>query len=348
MYAYANLITFYTQVHIVEASNVADHCCTYALSSSKEEPFLSKCDHSHDQFCSSCEELKFVLSSIESALTTVGSSFSENDRDDMIFSFRLATQQITAWKAHQLRSVQQDKARTEVLEQLDENAVLITQDWAMKFLPQKYRETQSEWFGKRGISWHISVVVRRLADGKLQHQAFVHVAENCSQDANAVIAMIRHTLQELKKEHPSISLAFLRQDNAGCYHNGNMLVACHLMGEATGIKVKRIDFSDPQGGKGPCDRKAATIKAHVRRYINEGHDVTTAAHLRDAILSSGGVRGVRVVLIDASIIKPVETIKIDGISTLNDVLYKDQGLTVWKAYKIGKGKTLLYSDLQSK
>ena len=48
------------------------------------------------------------------------------------------------------------------------------------------------------------------------------------------------------------------------------------MGAATGIHVKRVDFSDPQGGKGPCDRKAATIKAHVRRYINEGHDVLTA------------------------------------------------------------------------
>ena len=48
----------------------------------------------------------------------------------------------------------------------------------------------------------------------------------------------------------------------------------------TGIDVCRVDFSDPQGGKGACDRKAATIKAHVRRYVNEGHDVQNAEQLQ--------------------------------------------------------------------
>ena len=47
----------------------------------------------------------------------------------------------------------------------------------------------------------------------------------------------------------------------------------------------------PQGGKGPCDRKAATIKAHVRRFINEGHDVQTARDLEAAMLSAGGLSG---------------------------------------------------------
>ena len=73
------------------------------------------------------------------------------------------------------------------------------------------------------------------------------------------------------------------------------------MGAATGIHVKRVDFSDPQGDKGPCDRKAATIEAHVRRCINEGHNVLTARDFKDAVLSYGGVKGVCVALVtDAS------------------------------------------------
>ena len=107
--------------------------------------------------------------------------------------------------------------------------------------------------------------------------------------------------ETLKAELPEISNAALRQDNAGCYHSVSMLSACRLMGAATGIHVKRVDFSDPQGGKGPCDRKAATIKAPVRCYINEGHDVLTARDFKDAVLSHGGVKGVRVALVtDAS------------------------------------------------
>ena len=62
-------------------------------------------------------------------------------------------------------------------------------------------------------------------------------------------------------EHPEIKFVALRQDNAGCYHSVIMLSACCLMGTATGIHVKRIDFSDAQGGEGSCDRKAATIKS---------------------------------------------------------------------------------------
>jgi len=68
----------------------------------------------------------------------------------------------------------------------------------------------------------------------------------------------------------------------------------------TGIAVRRVDFSDPQGGKRPCDRKAATIKAHVRRFINEGHDIQTALDFKEAMLSNGGIGGTRIVVVDAS------------------------------------------------
>ena len=138
-------------------------------------------------------------------------------------------------------SVEINSAGTSLLENLQTSSVLITQDWAMKFLPQKYRETQADWFAKRGISWHISVVARKIADDKLQHQAFVHIVENCSQDSNLVVSIIRHTLQELKKEHLEITTAFLRQDNAGCYHSFTMLAACQNMKEATDIKVERVN-----------------------------------------------------------------------------------------------------------
>ena len=53
----------------------------------------------------------------------------------------------------------------------------------------------------------------------------------------------------------------------------------------SGIQVRRIDFSDPQGGKGSCDRKAAQVKAHIKSYVNEGNSVTTPSELKTAIES---------------------------------------------------------------
>ena len=58
-----------------------------------------------------------------------------------------------AWKSRLLRSVNQDGARVQLLEAIDESSVLIVQDWAKKYLPRKYRQRQTDWFGKRGIPW---------------------------------------------------------------------------------------------------------------------------------------------------------------------------------------------------
>ena len=213
---------------------------------------------------------------------------SDDDRDEALYVFLTAQRAIHIWKCHKLRSVQQDKARLDVIDLLDDETVLIVNDWAMKFLPQMYRESQTNWFGKRGISWHISVVYRRVL-GELESQGFIHIIQSCSQDSSAVITIMQHVLHTLSTENPSISKTFFRQDNAGCYHSSATLLACPSIEASTGIKVVGVDFSDPQGGKGAADRMAAAAKSHIRMYINEGHDVTNAEQMKAALLSYGGV-----------------------------------------------------------
>ena len=75
---------------------------------------------------------------------------------------------IDGWKAHILREVHQDTAKSVVIENLANNHVLIIMDWAMKFLPIGYQETQRGWFGKKGKSWHVSVAVQKGDDGEIE------------------------------------------------------------------------------------------------------------------------------------------------------------------------------------
>ena len=63
---------------------------------------------------------------------------------------------------------------------------------------------------------------------------------------------------------PEMNSVYLRQDNAGCYHCASTLLLVHGVATKHEISLKPVDFSDPQSGKGPCDRKAATIKSHMR------------------------------------------------------------------------------------
>lgn len=62
-------------------------------------------------------------------------------------------------------------------------------------------------------------------------------------------------------------------DNAGCFHIGPTIICAGKVGKLRYVKIKRLDFSDPQGGKGIRDWKAATIKAHMQQFLNSGHDI---------------------------------------------------------------------------
>ena len=43
---------------------------------------------------------------------------------------------------------------------------------------------------------------------------------------------------------------------------------------------------------------AATIKGHISRYVNEGNNVTNAREMEEAVLSHGGLPGIRVVTLE--------------------------------------------------
>ena len=38
----------------------------------------------------------------------------------------------------------------------------------MNFLPVRFRETQSEWFGKKGRPWHVSTAIAKGAEEELE------------------------------------------------------------------------------------------------------------------------------------------------------------------------------------
>ena len=256
---------FFKQINI-SSSRVPDHCSTYALSDPKDSRFTSNCDHDHDLLCERCEELKTTLSGIEAAISN-GSFETENEKDDAQYVFQETVTAINNWKAHHLRVVNQDRARSDVIDCLHETNILLIQDWAMKFLPRLYRESQGEWFGKRGLSWHIAVVLRKKEE-EIETQAFIHIVECRAQDSACVVTLMEHVLATLKKENPEIENAFVRMDNARCYHSSSTVLACKNISKRTGVFIRLLDFSDPQGGKGPCDRFAATMKSHVRAYVN--------------------------------------------------------------------------------
>lgn len=171
--------------------------------------------------------------------------------------------------------------------------------------------------------------------------------DKCSQDWFSIASILEDVLTEIKKTNPSILEAFLRSDNAGCYHCAQLILAIPGISKRSGINVKRYDFSDPQAGKDVCDRKIAPMKSQMKRFVNEGHDIVSAADMKSALDSYGGVKGLyvtEVVIETGNMASSKPSWK--GILSYNNFEFTKRGIRVWKSYNIGRGKLFTNARLK--
>ncbi|CAG2239381.1 Cilia- and flagella-associated protein 206 [Mytilus edulis] len=103
-----------------------------------------------------------------------------------------AVDSITDWKAHLMRSRNQEDARLDLVRDLKDGQVLVTCDLAMKMLPRKYREGSN-----------------RLI----------------SQDSPITSSLIKDTVADLRTLIPDIQEIHIYSDNAGCYKNTLMMAS---------------------------------------------------------------------------------------------------------------------------
>lgn len=331
------------KLHISEANPCADHCITFALSDGQ-----TKCSHDHDLVCERCEELKEMLDMMEVAFDNpeVVCRY-EKQLEELRYDFEASREKVLHLKSHIMRAKNQERCKVQILQELQPHQALVTMDWAMKFLPTKYREAQQDWFGKKGVSWHVSAVITRVEGNEFQIHCYVHVLDQCKQDWFAVFCLVEATLLKMKLETPTVKDVFLRSDNAGCYHNASLLISMKNLQQITGLTIRQYDFSEAQAGKDICDRKIAPMKSHIQRFVCEGHDVTNASEMKDALESYGGVRCcyVSVVTLAAGVPKALTW---PGITSFTNFRYEDGGIRVWKAYGIGTGEFFPYTKLESK
>ena len=78
----------------------------------------------------------------------------------------------------------------------------------MKFLPLKFREQMTDFFGKKGKSWHVTCVIAKKEDGRMEVESFVHVFNDCQQNWFAVASICEHVLCTIKEERPQIKKVF--------------------------------------------------------------------------------------------------------------------------------------------
>ena len=139
--AFKNYLKGSYRLHVSTSSRCADHCSRFALSDPLEPAFSEECDHSHDVVCNDCKRLYNQENLIKNAFSDrVVVSYSTDETEDVLNDVQVSLESINAWKRHLLRAVDQDRARQNVLDAQDSSKIFITQDFAMKFLPRRFKK----------------------------------------------------------------------------------------------------------------------------------------------------------------------------------------------------------------
>ena len=69
--------------------------------------------------------------------------------------------------------------------------------------------------------------------------------------------------------------------------------------------------------------------------------MTTVEEMKTALLSNGGLDGIRVTVdTPSSVFRDQEQSKITSVNKFNNFQYKNGSIIVWRAYGVGKGKTV--------
>jgi hypothetical protein len=255
-----NYLKFKYKRNLKFSSECSDHCAKFALSEK------NLCSHTHFRNCVECNSFDLIFSDI---LASIKKTLVNEVKNEYIYKFNLHKKNILEMKHHLIRNWIQDQIKYKILNNLTKDEIYIHMDWAMKFMPQKYREKQEEFFCKRGINWHLSCVVFKndsLSDS-LSCLAFVHVFDSTAQDVDAVIGITDSVFKQIRDILGAKGIYF-RTDNAGCYHNQVLIGIINLIAKKHGHNLLRYDFCEPQTGKDICDRKNIT-KFHSFEYSAE-------------------------------------------------------------------------------
>ncbi|XP_062590554.1 uncharacterized protein LOC134252133 [Saccostrea cucullata] len=331
------------KLHIQESDLCADHCINWSLSDSNNEDFQNPCDHFHSLKCDRCELLKDVCTELHKIVNKMDNGI---DKDEYTNIISEAMKKILRWKSHIIRTVNQDRYRTDVIDHLDKNQCVLVMDWAMKFVPQRYREKQTDWFGQRGRNWHVIVCIYTAEDGSISHRTFTHVFDGVKQDWFCVASLLEDAICAIKDQLPHIQNISLRSDNAGCYHCGLLWLCLPEISKKTGIHIKEYCFSEAQAGKSFCDSKIAHMRTKMKTWVASGNNIVTASDMKTALDSGKGVAGcqIAVCVIDTSK-QTMKTHKLKGVNDYSYVGFQRDGIILKKAYNIGKGQFISYETL---
>ena len=213
--------------------NIRSHCVSLGFSDAKQANFQSECatiddEEFHNEGCDHCDLIPKLFIVIEGLHNEAEKDIEDVDFHENLFDLKKAEKQIKDYIGFVHRNKMQGSFWKNLMAQNLSHLVFYIGDFAMKWIPRPHRETQSQWFGKSGVPWHIGVFLRIIMMNgipMIETEGHISVLDDDSiQDSNTVLALMKVSFAVYKKAHPEVTELTICSDCAGAYRNEKVIV----------------------------------------------------------------------------------------------------------------------------
>jgi hypothetical protein len=294
-----------------KSSPEAKLCMTFALSLPDEVDFNKPCDHVHVN-----SENMHILLSKESLFSSLEAQIevhsfpSEESKEDAKWALGEAAAGVAKLEAHLVRKKYCSESEAEMLKDLTKGCAHGVGDYGQKLEPRGQKETQSECFGKSGISqfiftWillasnfsyaELEVLLGKEGAKGVESGDFIMYTtalycDDAKQDWVHSFFCMRLCVEMLKERFPCVTSVEFRSDGAGNFRCASMILAMIYLSRWTGIMVVAWSISESGNGKNVADSDVQKQKLHINQGLKTpGASGRTAQELA-ALVSEGQQR----------------------------------------------------------
>ena len=200
-----------------------------------------------------------------------------------------------SYTGHLMRTIHQADNIEHLISGLGLDEAILTMDYKMKLAAMSFRESQQNYFGKRGMCWHGAMLHYRHqnedeGEKKIRIHYFDQVIENDTvQDFTSVACCLESALTCIKEQFPFIKRLTLVSDNAKCYSGNGILGSIVALSITSGIKIERLVHGEAGEGKSELDAHFGCAFAWLERFVNAGNDVLKPSDVVAGLRSYGGM-----------------------------------------------------------
>ena len=103
----------------------------------------------------------------------------------------------------------------------------------------EFRESQSSYFGKKGMTLYCDVFLLK-ENGTVKKHIAVY---RSNQDIKDSLCLSDYIVREFSKDFPDVKELYCKSGNAGCYHGKSYPESIYKICTQNSITLKRLDYN---------------------------------------------------------------------------------------------------------